>query len=876
MQKKNLIGRVAALFLATLMIFSLFGTQLFADTTVEPQNTISPSEVTTASPDSTTTAAPGTSTAIETKPVEPPKILLATYVDNGYKNTYVAGETFNPAGVKIRIFYSDGTTSETDLSLMGNYTPTVLTKDDKDVKVTLSDGHVVSIPVSVSPKAVTKLELIGLTPSYRSEYLEGESYNPSGLKIQATYNDGEKVILDPSALSVSPQGPLTRGNLSISVSYGGKTLANIDNIKVIPIKSLDIKTTESPVVLGQYQEFDKSKLTVTAIYQNNQRRVVDDYSVIDGGLREVGIGAVTVEYFGISANVNIRVLELQGIIVTKKPTKLSYNEGESVDITGLEVSGIYDGEMKAKLREFTVDAKVLAPEDDDECTITVRFDDVLTDTFTVTVSPAVEMVIKTPPTKVQYYEGEAIDLTGLIVDITFKNGQKLENVPLTTLREDSLYAETGVSPVLVYGSCDASLSINVIPITAIMVDSERTQHRNFYTEGEIFDPTGIVIVAAYADGKIIDIEHGAFTFPDKPLAIHDTMITVSYKSFNYNIDIFVTSKVIVSEIIATVLPKTTYVSGQKLMLDGMVLTVKYSNGTEEVLTSDKYTTSPENNAVLTAGVDTKLVITYNNEETDQNILYEIPLTVTGKAIESIFVLTPPTKTEYTEGEKFDPTGMVVRGYFNDGSIGEILDYTFSNEAFILKSGDSEDVFFMIKAGDAEYAIKLKVNPVPITMLSITTPPSKVVYKVGESFDVAGMVITATYSNGKKITVPIEDCTVSNIGPFLSASQNVVTFTFRGKSAALSVTVEESETTGAGTGTVTDPPVSTTEETTEAPDPESTTADTETKAPGTTNEETTKKTTGKMSGTILVVFICLVAVVAALVVFLIIYYRRHFC
>ena len=43
--------------------------------------------------------------------------------------------------------------------------------------------------------------------------------------------------------------------------------------------------------------------------------------------------------------------------------------------------------------------------------------------------------------------------------------------------------------------------------------------------------------------------------------------------------------------------------------------------------------------------------------------------------------------------------------------------------------------------------------IKLTGIAITTPPTKTAYKAGEVFDPAGMVVTATYSNGATLTSP---------------------------------------------------------------------------------------------------------------------------
>lgn len=64
--------------------------------------------------------------------------------------------------------------------------------------------------------------------------------------------------------------------------------------------------------------------------------------------------------------------------------------------------------------------------------------------------------------------------------------------------------------------------------------------------------------------------------------------------------------------------------------------------------------------------------------------------------------------------------------------------------------------------------------IKLTGIAITTPPTKTAYKAGEVFDPAGMVVTATYSNGAKLTSP--SYTFSPAGA-LTAGDTFVTITY---------------------------------------------------------------------------------------------------
>ena len=89
--------------------------------------------------------------------------------------------------------------------------------------------------------------------------------------------------------------------------------------------------------------------------------------------------------------------------------------------------------------------------------------------------------------------------------------------------------------------------------------------------------------------------------------------------------------------------------------------------------------------------------------------------------------------------------------------------------------------------------------VKLTGIAVTTPPKKTAYKAGETFDPAGMVVTATYSNGAKLENPAY--TVAPSGA-LSAGTTTVTITYteggvtKTATQAITVTVPTASTSAA--------------------------------------------------------------------------------
>lgn len=87
--------------------------------------------------------------------------------------------------------------------------------------------------------------------------------------------------------------------------------------------------------------------------------------------------------------------------------------------------------------------------------------------------------------------------------------------------------------------------------------------------------------------------------------------------------------------------------------------------------------------------------------------------------------------------------------------------------------------------------QLEVATNNLTGITVTTPPTKTAYVVGENFDKTGMVVTATYEDSS--TAPITDYTITN-GTALTAGQTTVTISYTKnmitKTAIVTITVHE--------------------------------------------------------------------------------------
>ena len=204
--------------------------------------------------------------------------------------------------------------------------------------------------------------------------------------------------------------------------------------------------------------------------------------------------------------------------------------------------------------------------------------------------------------------------------------------------------------------------------------------------------------------------------------------------------------------------KVVYKAGESVNLAGFAVYVAYSNGANRRVTYNsepaKFSVNP---TVLPAGT-TSVTITYS--EDGYSVTYNQSVTVTNY-IDSIAVTTPPNKTSYKYGEAVDMTGCVVTGTRSNGDTEVVTGWTFSPAitdelgtgvvtiSYVSDSGETITTTTNITVGDIDD---------PLVSITITTPPTKMAYMLGESLDPTGMVVTATYTSGATGVVDNADLT----------------------------------------------------------------------------------------------------------------------
>ena len=341
-------------------------------------------------------------------------------------------------------------------------------------------------------------------------------------------------------------------------------------------------------------------------------------------------------------------------------------EGYTLNVTKKDIS-VNAGEVESV--EF---------DDDDVCVVTIKFEvgDLLLTGIEVT----------TKPRNIEYYVGERFSTKGMVVTATYSDGHTekvtdYEFLPTGTLdKEDTVitisYTEDDVTK-------KTELNITVMDedqtLTGIVITSK--PKKTSYKTGETFDPKGMVVTAVYDDGSSAEVTNLEFD-PDDELELDDDIVTVSYtegrKTYSDEVRIKVTkAEKVLADLELTKEPdKTTYYEGEYFDPKGMVITAIYEDKSTAVLKEEDYTLSPRTSL---SKANEFVVITYVEKNIAKSVAVEVTVKEVTRKLSYIRITTPPTKTVYTEGEAFDPKGMVVTAYYDDKTSEEVKNYKISPE-----------------------------------------------------------------------------------------------------------------------------------------------------------------------------------------------------
>jgi hypothetical protein len=458
------------------------------------------------------------------------------------KTQYNLGEELDTAGMVVTAAYSDNSTAAVtgyavsgyDKTQTGNQSVTVTYQGKTAVfrvNVTDPDKETAATPTAdPAAGAVASGTMVRLD----SETTDAEIWYTVNGSLPAQGGAGSVKYTAPFAITppVTVRAVAVKDGMNdsavLEAAYtvlGEATLAGI---------TITTQPTKTQYAIGD-AALDLDGLEVTARYSDNttQEIGIDALDVSGFDSSTAGSKTITVTYNGKSAYFTVMVnpagKTLNYIYVW--PMKNYYVSGEAIDITTLSVMAYYSDNTSDAVSIGVENISGFDSSTAGEKTVTVSYGG-KTATFTVTVRMIESIVITSPPAQFAYAIGETLDLTGLVIRITYTTGSTEQLSNINGLSISGFDSSTAGSKTITvtYGGKSATFPVIVNAAGSAMLTSvaEVAAYLNAQTGGTSADdpvtlPMQInlgtmsqngsgwrqLLYAIYTAGKFIDLNLSA-------------------------------------------------------------------------------------------------------------------------------------------------------------------------------------------------------------------------------------------------------------------------------------------------------------------------------------------------------------------------------
>ncbi|GEM_PF-6495233 len=279
---------------------------------------------------------------------------------------------------------------------------------------------------SVTPsKTLTKIE-VTKQPS-KTTYWKDETFDASGMEVEATYSDGSTRVLSASEYSTSPP-VMGKDTKKVTVSYGGKTCDVLVTVKYV--KDLEIERTDGRTWYKLGETVTSAVLKVTATISDKTTETATDYTISPSdSLKENDKLSIT--YHGYTKDFDIEIYKLDGITATTDKT--TYLIGENFDKDSITVKAIYKkgtSEKTETVEEFTISPSYL--DDAGLCNVNVAYSGQESESKTcilklniIDPKTITSISVDTGKMKKAYFEDVELNTDGLVVTGTTSSSESV-------------------------------------------------------------------------------------------------------------------------------------------------------------------------------------------------------------------------------------------------------------------------------------------------------------------------------------------------------------------------------------------------------------------------------------------------------------------
>ena len=715
------------------------------------------------------------------------------------KTEYNHGDQIDLTGGKITITYTDGTTKEEAITSAVitekdggalNMNPTIseYEKNNKlsktlTLKYTANNGVTGTASYPITITNIIQSVAIETLPT-KVKYNVKETLDTTGGRLKITRATGTTETIDITKEMISgfdSSKENTKLPLTISYTENGVTKTTTFTISVEdPIISMEIKTT--PKTEYKYGEpLDLSNGIITIVRPSGpEEKQITEEMVTGYEPTKIGEQELTIKYGGQELKYKVNVKDyITGIILTP-PTKVKYEYGEDLDLTGGNIQEVMASGVATSPVALT-DSKVTIsgynPKQEGAQTIDVMYKG-QKEQFGVIVENNIQSIIMKTTPKAEYKYGEPLNIAGGTIETIRSNGAK-ETINITTSMVTG-YNPNKIGKQKITVTYKDKTTVYEVDVKDYIEDIDIVKpNKLIYTIGEKIDLTGGKVKPIMASKTATTPV--AMTNSEVQIEGFDTStegaktIKVTYKGYKKTFGITVIDQTS-SMTIKTLPNKLEYKYGEPLDLTGGTIEFKQGSETKIInITKDMVTGfNPKKIGNQT------LTVTY--EGLSQEFIVNVKDYITRLEVKK------PEKTDYEYGENLDLTGGTISIITASGKVDEKVDIT----AYMISGYDktkegTQTITVEYKGLQGKFQVSIKDK---IKAISLNNEPNKINYKNGEALDITGATIDIIKSSGIN-TIPVTDNMISGYNPQNSGLQ-VVTITYKGFKTKFSVLVTEKE------------------------------------------------------------------------------------
>ncbi|MBQ7579923.1 MAG: bacterial Ig-like domain-containing protein [Clostridia bacterium] len=212
---------------------------------------------------------------------------------------YGIGEQFDYTGVKLAVEYTDGRRSAID----AQSTELVGFDSSKPGTVDVHFRYVIddvtldsnSFKVDIG-KQVTAISIV--TKPNKIDYVQGEHFDPTGIKVTALFDDGTvETVTNSVTYSDFDDAATGAKKMTVSYEYKGKVVtAEYDYYLAPRVESIKITSLPTKLVYELDDAFSEAGLVVEATYADGTSKAISNYTLTGFDSATVGKKIITVTY----------------------------------------------------------------------------------------------------------------------------------------------------------------------------------------------------------------------------------------------------------------------------------------------------------------------------------------------------------------------------------------------------------------------------------------------------------------------------------------------------------------------------------------------------------------------------------------------------